>query len=175
MKIIKGYKDYYVSKRGFVLSCKNNKKRILKPDNSKGYLRVVLSKNGKTKRFMIHRLVAQSFIRNSENKPEVNHIDGNKLNNQLNNLEWVTRSENEIHNFRILKRKVNKPWLGKTGVNNPSSKLVIQMDLDGNIIKKFGSAMEAARKLNKSNSHISSACRGVYETAYGYKWEYGVV
>jgi hypothetical protein len=66
-------------------------------DNGKGYWRIKLSYKSKSKRHMLHRLIAEAFIDNPENKPFVNHIDGNKKNNQLSNLEWVTRMENVIH------------------------------------------------------------------------------
>ena len=89
---IKGYEGaYQVSSYGRIRS----RFKILKKQKHKqGYELVGLSKNGITKRYLVHRLVAEAFIKNVDNKPEVNHIDGNKLNNDLSNLEWVTRSEN---------------------------------------------------------------------------------
>ena len=76
------------------------KERLLKPSNtSTGYKKVELCKDGKRKGFKVHRLVAIAFIPNPDNKPEVNHIDGNKINNNIDNLEWVTSSENTIHAY----------------------------------------------------------------------------
>ena len=76
------------------------KERLLKPSNtSTGYKKVELCKDGKRKGFKVHRLVAIAFIPNPDNKPEVNHIDGNKINNNIDNLEWVTSSENSIHAY----------------------------------------------------------------------------
>lgn len=102
-KEIKGYENLYmVSNFGNILSVKNNK--ILKFDinkkNSTSYKRVTLSKEGKVKRFQVHRLVAEAFIDNIFNKPFVNHIDNNGLNNNVENLEWVTHSENMLHSSR---------------------------------------------------------------------------
>ena len=70
-----------------------------------GYPGVSLSANGTAKRYSVHRLVAEAFIPNPENKPQVNHIDGNKANNAASNLEWVTASENALHSYRNLPRK----------------------------------------------------------------------
>lgn len=75
-----------------------------------GYTRIVLMKEHKRKRFMCHRLVAETFIPNPENKPYINHINGIKYDNRVSNLEWVTQSENELHSFRIL----NNTMKGKT-------------------------------------------------------------
>ena len=78
-----------------------------------GYHRVVLCVNGVSKHLYVHRLVAEAFILNPENKPEVNHKDGDKHNNSVSNLEWVTKSENGIHSFKSLGRKPGKWMLGK--------------------------------------------------------------
>lgn len=80
----------YVSKEKLMKQCKHNL----------GYLFVVLSKNGKYKHFYVHRLLTQAFIPNPDNKPHVNHIDGNKQNNSIDNLEWCTAKENVIHAFK---------------------------------------------------------------------------
>ena len=84
----------------------NYKEKILKPDLVKGYFRVSLSKDNFQKRFLVHRLVAKYFLENKLNKPCVNHIDGNKMNNVVDNLEWCTYSENERHSYKVL-NKVN--------------------------------------------------------------------
>ena len=95
---IVGYKNYQISNFGRVKSFKQDKIIIRKPKlNVQGYLRVDLCKGGKQKDFRVHRLVAQAFIPNPDNKPEVNHIDGYKMNCFVGNLEWATRLENQRH------------------------------------------------------------------------------
>lgn len=82
--------------------CKNKREKILKTYiNNRGYKTIKLAKNKTKKAFFIHRLVAENFINNLENKKEVNHIDGNKLNNNVSNLEWCTRSENMHHAYEM--------------------------------------------------------------------------
>lgn len=85
--------------------------RIIRPQLSgTGYWRVELWANGRGRKFLLHRLLAEAFIPNPEGKPQVNHIDGNKPNNSLSNLEWVTQSENQIHAYRSgLQRGYKKP------------------------------------------------------------------
>lgn len=96
-KPINDYDGYQVSNYGRGKSFKKGKVKILKPALCMGYLRVTLWKDNKPKPFRIHRLVAELFIPNPEGKPEVNHIDGNKFNNYVGNLEWATSSENQRH------------------------------------------------------------------------------
>ena len=103
-KDVKGFAGYYqVSNLGRVKSLKYNKTRFLKKEIAKGkYNRVTLSKENKTTRFQVHRLVASHFISNPNNKPCVNHKDGNGFNNSVENLEWCTYSENERHSYDVL-------------------------------------------------------------------------
>lgn len=99
-----GYEGIYmIDITGRVKNVKTQ--RILKPDLNKGYHRITLSKNGKTQRFLLHRLVALNFIKNPYNKKFINHKDGNKLNNHVINLEWVTSSENEKHSYNVLNKR----------------------------------------------------------------------
>ena len=101
-KKIEGFENYEVSNYGNVRNIKTN--RVLKPDDLRGYKKVLLYNNGFKKKFQIHRLVAICFIENKQNKPCVNHIDGNPSNNNVKNLEWCTYSENEKHSFDVLKK-----------------------------------------------------------------------
>ena len=120
--IIHGYSDYQISNYGRVKSLKFNKEKILKlPVTKKGYLQIRLYKNGKRKlnhsyRFYIHRLVANAFIFNPDNKPEINHKDGNKMNNYIDNLEWVIHSDN-------MKHAIKKGLFDNNGEKNCNSKI----------------------------------------------------
>ena len=96
-KPVPDYEDYQISNFGRVKSFCFGKVKIKKPDLRAGYLSVTLSKDSKLKHFPVHRLVALTFISNPDLKPQVNHRDGCKLNNYVENLEWVTRSENQRH------------------------------------------------------------------------------
>jgi hypothetical protein len=165
-KKIKDYEDFEVSDLGRI----RKKNMIYKPQNNgRNYLGVGLRKNGVKKRYYVHRLVAAAFIENPENKSEVNHIDGNRMNNNLLNLEWVTRSENHYHRYKVLgQRGVN---FGKTGSKNWNSKMVGMFDKDNNLIDKFHGVMEASRILNVNESSIRfSIYRG--GNCKGYKWKY---
>ena len=102
-----------------------NGKKMIPMDNGKGYLRYKLSKNDKSKRYMAHRLVAEAFIPNPENKRCINHKDGNKANNNISNLEWNTHSENSIHALKtglIVRHKGEKHSNSK--LNNFQVKLI---------------------------------------------------
>jgi len=95
---IKGYENYLISDRGRVFNFKF--KKFLKPGkDGRGYLLVVLCKNGVRKTLKVHRLVANTFIPNPENKPTVNHIDSDRTNNFVSNIEWATYSENNKHAY----------------------------------------------------------------------------
>lgn len=110
-KQIKDFKDYEVNENGEIRSLKHGKETILKGRLSKdGYLRYALRKNGKAYEFKGHRLVAEAFIPNPENKPTINHINGDKTCNKKWNLEWATREEQMKHAYRLgLKKPVNCP------------------------------------------------------------------
>lgn len=114
---IDGYEGFYqVSNLGNVRRLNKTKPpRILKQSLCRLYLRVDLCRDGKRKSCSVHRLVAETFIPNPDNKPEVNHIDGDKLNNRAENLEWCTSSENQLHAVAT--------GLQKTDENNPTAKL----------------------------------------------------
>lgn len=182
-KDIDGYIGrYQISNLGRVKSIlrfsKGIKVKILKYKIDKyGYLRVTLSKDNQQKIFFVHRLVAKAFIPNPENKPQVNHIDGNKQNNKVNNLEWVTNQENVIHAHitgliqadKIVK---NLHQYSATGSENPKSKAVDQFSLDGKFIKRWDSINQIERELGYFTQNICCCCQGKYKTAFKYIWKY---
>lgn len=136
-----------------------------------GYNSVVVVKNGKPGSAWVHRLVAIAFHGTPEQGKIVNHIDGNKLNNRPENLEWCTPSENSKHNYKIGLQKPQKTGLGKTGRLHHASKAVIQKCHDV-VIARFESAGCAAKATGIPQGSISRVCRGERKQACGYVFEY---
>ena len=230
-KPIKDFEGYYeVSNIGRVRSLnykRTGKGKILKNiEDYKGYLEVVLTKNGKRKQFKVHRLVAEAFIPNPENKPCIDHINTVKSDNRVENLRWVTYKENsnnektlekfkgENHHFfgkhhtEETKQKMsevqkgeNNPMYGKhhteetkkkmseaqkgekgsmygkTGEKHPRSKPVVQIDLNTNEVKVWGSTREAERIGGFCHNAISECCKNKFNRLgnniyKGFKWMY---
>lgn len=169
-KDIIGYENkYQISNIGNVRNSKL--KHIESIISNTGYVRIGLRNQGK-KLFLVHRLVAIAFIPNLENKPHINHIDGNKLNNTIINLEWVTQSENEIHAHKTGLKPKPQYWKGKFGIDNGSSIKVLQINKLGAIIDSFNSIREASIKCSVDESDIVKVCKGKRITAGGYVWKY---
>lgn len=168
-KHIKGYENLYmVSNLGRIKSLKRNnimKNRI----GATGYHTIGLYKNGVCKNKNIHRLVAEAFIPNPNSKPQVNHIDGIKTNNNIVNLEWVTASENGKHSYSI---GLSRNWCeGLTSKDHPTSKAVVQISVDGEETVWL-CAMDAVREFGFDSGSISHCCNGRYKTHKGFKWRY---
>jgi len=140
-------------------------------DNSSGYKRFSLN-NGKNKvrDYMVHRLVAETFIENTQNKPYINHKNGARHDNRIENLEWCTVQENSRHSVDVLKSNYN-PMIGKFGAEHNRSKSVKVLK-DNIVIGIYGSIRESARKLNIGCSNISSVLAGNRTMAHGYKFEW---
>jgi hypothetical protein len=135
----------------------------------KGYWVVNLWADGKYKTKTIHLLLGKHFLENPHNKPTVNHIDGNKLNNSLSNLEWATYSEQISHAYAT---GLNiPPGTGKFSGDHPTSKKVVQKSRDGQIVKIWDSARDAYRE-GFSFKEISACCRGKKKTHKNFIWEF---
>lgn len=181
MNVIMNYKTiewtyYVIYDKGIVYSEKS-KKYLKSYKNKQWYLIVSMLINWKLTTKYIHRLVAENFIDNVLNKEQVNHIDWNKLNNNISNLEWNTRSENIQHAYDtwLIKKRVWKDnylyW--KFWKYHNRSKKIKQFTKLWQLIKIWDSWMDIQRELNICSSNISQCClwKNV-KTAWGYKWEY---
>ena len=153
MKDIKNYEGIYgITSCGKVWSYK--RKKFLKPtDNGSGYLIVQLCKNGEVKTYSLHRLVAQAYLPNPENLPQVNHRDENKTNNCLQNLEWCDAKYNA--NYGTRNETIKKP--------------ILQFTLDGEFVREWSSATDVGKTVNVG---ICNCLKGRKKSAYGYIWEY---
>lgn len=143
---------------------------VIQVKDSKGYYFVGLHKDSKIGQFRVHRLIAQYFIPNPQNKPHINHINGIRTDNRLENLEWSTVSENNQHAYTNNGRI--SPMKNKTGILNKQSKPIIQSDKNGNFVKEYAAIADAFRITKIQQSDISSCCRGLLKSAGGYIWKF---
>ena len=129
-----------------------------------GYLVVTLCRNGLQRVTRVHRMVANAFIDNPYNKPQVNHKDEDKTNNRIDNLEWVSSHENNnsgTRNSRISKSKLNA-----------NCKRILQLEKNGELLKEWVSISEVYRQFGYDTGLISKCCMGKKKSAYGYLWKY---
>ncbi len=160
-----------------IIVMKNNVRRKVKSktlnhvSDKDGYLLIQLNKNGKGKLCRVHRLVGEGFILNPQNKPEINHKDGNKENNRASNLEWATSSENMLHSFETGLHKPTKYWVGKFGKEHHSSVPVLQYSLTGEFVAEYNGMHEANRQTGISYKYISRCCLGQRKTTGGFIWK----
>ena len=195
---IPGYEGkYQVSNDGKVRSLNyrhTGKKQILKERvDIGGYAVIGLCKDGKEKKYKVHRLIALAFIPNPNNLPYVNHKDENKTNNHVSNLEWCTAkynvnygTRNERHSKKVKGKQLTeehirkisennaKYWKGKKGKDNPNSRPILMYSKDGEFIKRFDSVSDASEYLGRDrhSNCITECTSGRNKTAYGYKWKY---
>ena len=178
-KDIKGYEGFYqVSDCGNVRSLERDvyysngavhhlKEKILVPNLDRGgYQNVGLYKNGEIKKMRVHRLVAEAFLPNPENEPQINHKDEVKINNSVENLEWCTASYNINFGTRNVRMIQNRRSY-KLG-DSPSAKAVFCVELN----KTFDCAKRAGEELGIDSSAIGKACKGKLKTTGGFHWRY---
>ena len=159
-KDIPGYEGLYqVSNMGRVKSLKFGKEKILKGvNNTDGYLMVCLYENNKSKQYTIHKLVTMAFMGEciSEIYCDINHIDEDKSNNRLSNLQYCTHNYNMNYGTRI--EKYTNPVIGINKTNG--------------YICKYPSAMEVQRSLGVAQQNVTACCKGKLKSAGGYVWYY---
>lgn len=175
-KDIAGYEGLYqVSNYGKVKSLNYNhtktEKVLCKKQHKSNYVTVMLCKNGENKNKSIHILVASAFIPNPNSYPCVNHIDGNKKNNNVDNLEWCTHKQNIEHAIKTGLAN-HYGMLGRTGAKNKLSKKIVQYDLQGNVVNRWDCISDAARFYGVRPGNINNCLSGRNKTYKGYIWRY---
>lgn len=172
-KDLKGFEDgYKISSKGDIV-CKKDNTKINTRISNDGYMRVTLYYQHKSYIKSVHRLTAETFIERDTaiDNLEVNHIDGNKLNNNINNLEWVTHKENIMHawNNKLFEpvREASKRY----GKENPNAKRVYQIK-DDIVIQVFDTIKEASIKTNTNRTNIGKCCNNKRMKANGFEWSF---
>jgi hypothetical protein len=183
-KDIVGYEGLYqVSNYGRIKSLSNKIKyssgiihfypeKILKQQKIQGYCYAGLTKNKKQKKFRVHRLVAEAFIENPYNYEQVNHLDFDKTNNTIENLEWCDAYRQNQHSALKPNRKWGLSNIRRYGKLNHKSKKVLQINMNGDIVSVFDSGCLAQKETLIHQSRISACCLGIRKTAGGFKWRF---
>lgn len=161
-KTMEEHQNYEVSSFGKIRNKKT--KRILKTTISyKGYEKFIVYVDKKPKCFYVHRVVANNFLKNPNGYKEINHINENKLDNKVENLEWCDGYYNLHYGTRIKRILKSKKC---------TFKKIVQKDIYGNIIRKWDNICDIQKETNYNKHSIYKCCEKKHNTAYGYKWEY---
>lgn len=166
-----GNTKYSVSNTGLIRNDKTNRLLSLRTYNG-GYVRATLclGKHAKGKTVLVHRIVAQAFLPNPQNKPTVNHIDGDKTNNNVSNLEWATVSENQLHRFHVLHKYYSDELMADlTERSAAKRRRPIRCVETG---AEYRSIRDAAEKSGVDYGNIGNCARGKYKQAGGFTWEF---
>ena len=163
---------YFVSNLGNV---KKQNKSIKKTERKDGYVKVRINHGDCVKNYFVHRLVALAFIPNENNLPQVNHIDGNKSNNTVANLEWCSEKENQKHRIEVLHKDMvgeNNPMFGISGSKSPVYKgLIYQHDIEtGEIINSYEGSGKAAEAVGGKASNIIRVLNSPKHSYKGFRW-----
>lgn len=168
---ITDFPNYFINKNGDVIN--RHFKRIKPLLNHNGYWRVGLWREGKPYRRFVHRLLAKEFIENTENKPSINHKNGIRTDNRINNLEWVTPSENNFHKIRVLKNTGGTVKRGQARKNHPASKKIWCKELN----RTFDCILDASDELGISRLSIGRSLKdgskrcGYHFYVYDQMWQ----
>lgn len=153
-----GFEELYqVSNLGKVRTIKKGEAEMAQQENRNGYMTVHLRNKGVERRAMVHRLVAEAFIPNPNELRDVNHKNGNKADNRIENLEWTTHSDNMTHSFRELGKNVRH---------------IVQIGLDGTFIERWNSIVEASEATGICRTDIQKCCKGERTMAGAFEWKY---
>lgn len=170
---IPGHSDYIIFSDGKIYS-KISHKFIKARLNCKGYYIVTLKKVNGKKDFLLHRLLAEAFIPNPENKPCIDHIDCDRTNNSINNLRWVTYRENNLNPITHKRLAHGNSMRGKFGKEHHLSKKVLCFNRSGRFITEYEGVHDASRKTGINRGDIGSCCRGQRKTAGDFIWKYAI-
>lgn len=160
IKRIEGFPNYTIDDLGNIYS--SNGKKMKSRTAKSGYSQIILTNNGVSKTFLVHRLVAMHFLKPQNAKLEVNHINGNKSDNRASNLEWISHGDNLKHAYKNGLRD-----------NDVTPKQITGTNINTGDVVRFPSIYEAAHTLHISQGNICMACKGERPYAGGYRWSYG--